>query len=170
MQIEAACQQSSHNCIHKNARIYCTECSMSVSVGAKHLLDLLKSSCIPTCKNISYHVGNRFTHPTHSVVLYGGVFFYTACGATAVNKLVKLFDPCLPLRYGNNYNLKAYKAGKALQGLPSWPYKHTATCSTTLLSSIRESVDCLAVAQREHYQDVSSEEEWPESDGSGLCS
>jgi len=91
---------------------------MSVSVAAKHLFDILQSACIPTCEHISYPVGNRFTHPTHSIVLHVGVFFCTACGATAKNKLVKVFDPCIPCRHGRNYNLKAYKNRKGLCRVP----------------------------------------------------
>ena len=48
---------------------------------------VLRSACLLELKPISYPVGNRFFHPTHSIVLYGGVFIFTACGANAVTKL-----------------------------------------------------------------------------------
>jgi len=168
MKIDLACQQLSHNRSRQGARIYCTECRMSVSVSAKHIFDILQTACIHTCKHISYPVGNRFTQPTQSVVLNGGVFFCTACGATAKNKLVKLFEPCFPCRHEPNYNLKAYKKGRAPAWFPTWPYKHITTCQTIVLSSVRASVDRLEVVQREQFQVVSSEEEWPESGDSGL--
>lgn len=44
------------------------------------------SPCIPDIKHISYPAGDRFTHPTHRVVLHGGVHSCTVCGASAVNK------------------------------------------------------------------------------------
>ena len=123
--LTAACAESPHICIHKNSRIYCTECSMSVASAAPHVFDILQSACTPDLKHVSYPVGNRFTHPAHSILLDGGVFMCTACGATAVNKLIKLHDPCFPHRYGPpNYNLRAYKAGRARAGFPLWPYKH----------------------------------------------
>lgn len=36
--------ESSHNCISKESRIYCTECSMSVYVTAPHVFDVLRSA------------------------------------------------------------------------------------------------------------------------------
>ena len=74
----AACAESPHICIHMDSRTYCTDCSMSVASAAPHVLDVLKSACVPDLKHVSYPVGNRFTHPIHSIVLYGGVFMCTA--------------------------------------------------------------------------------------------
>ena len=78
-----ALRDSPHIGVQKGSRIHCTECSMSVSVSAPHLFDIIQSACIPECKHISYPGGNKFTHITHTVVIYGGVFFCKACGATA---------------------------------------------------------------------------------------
>ena len=75
-----ACSESPHNCIHKDGRIYSIECSMSVASAAPHVFDVLKSTCLPDLKLISYPVGNTLTQPTHSIVLYGGVFMCLACG------------------------------------------------------------------------------------------
>lgn len=52
---------------------------MSVSREASHVFDVLQAVCLPESKHIFD------PHPTHSVVLPGGVFCCTACGATAVN-------------------------------------------------------------------------------------
>lgn len=84
----------------------------------------------------------------------------TACDATAVNKLVKLYDPCEPSRYGKpNYNLRAYKAGKAPAGFPLRPYKQVHDCKTTLLHTIQSKVDKLACSQRDRTQFSSSDDE-----------
>lgn len=80
MQIELACQQSSHICIYKDNRVYCTECSMSVPVAAKHLFDLLQSPCVPTFKHISYTVGNSFTHHPLGSSLWGSIFLHCLWG------------------------------------------------------------------------------------------
>jgi len=165
--IYKAIRDSPHIAVQNGSRIHCTDCNMSVSVRATHLLDILQAPCIPECKHISYPVGNLFTHVTHSVVIYGGVFFCTACGATAKNKLVKLDRPCMPVRHGTNYNLTAYKFGRAPAGFPGWPYKHVTSCLANVRGTIQAAVDQLAVAQREQMQAVSSEEEWPDSDDSG---
>lgn len=124
-QIKLACTKSSRCCITQYTIIFCADCSMSVSINAKHIFDILESPCIPEANHISYTVGNIFTQPTHTVTLYGGVYFCTARGATAVNKLIKFFDPCVPHRYGPlNFSPQASEAGKAPQGFPNRPYKH----------------------------------------------
>ena len=133
---------------------------MSVASAALHVCDVLKSACVPDLKHVSYPVGNRFTHPTHSIALYGGVFMCTACGATAVNKLIKLHDPCFPHRYGPpNYNLRAYKAGRAPAGVPLWPYKHIHEYTTSLRHTVQAKVDEHDRFQRNQIQAVSSDDE-----------
>ena len=47
------------------------------------MLELPKSFFLPKNEHISYPTGNIFTHPTHNVTIYDGVFVSTACGATA---------------------------------------------------------------------------------------
>jgi len=76
---------------------------MSVSI---HLFTLLEAPGNPHIKK-SYPVGNTFTHSTHQVIPCGGVYFCTAGCATAVNKVIKLCDPHIPVRHGIlSYNLK----------------------------------------------------------------
>ena len=97
----------------------------------------------------------------------GGVFFCTVCGSFAKIKLVKLDDPCMLVRHSANFNLKAYKFGRAPAGFPDWPYKHVTMCRTTVLGTVRASVERLAAAQRDQPQVVSSDEEWLDSNESG---
>jgi len=73
----------------------------------------------------------------------------------------------MPVRHGTNFNLNAYKFGRAPADFPDWPYKHVTSCLTTVLGTVQAAVTRLAVAQREQAQAVSSEEEWPDSDDSG---
>jgi len=88
------------------------------------------------------------------------VFSCIACGATAVNKVIKMFDPCIPLRHGNtNHNLKAYKAGKAPLGFPLWHYNHIHACQTTGMNTIQTKVDNLVAASKKQARGVSSDEE-----------
>ena len=133
---------------------------MSVSCSAPHVFEILKAACVPELKHISYPVGNRSTHPTHSIVLYGGVFMCTACGATAVNKLIKLYDPCFPHRYGPlPFNLRAYKAGRAPAGFPLWPYKQIHEYTTSLRHTVQAKVNDFDCFQRNQAQSVSSDDE-----------
>lgn len=64
------------------------------------------------------------------------------------------------MRHGyTNYNLRAYKAGKATQGFPQWPYKHIHACETTILHTIQSNVDLLEVALKDQAQVLSSDDE-----------
>ena len=155
--INQALVQSTHRCLRNGSRIYCTKCNMSVSADAKHLFNLLEPPCIPQLKHVSFPVANRSTHPTHNLICYGGVYFCLACGATAVNKLVKLFTPCMPLRHGLfNFNLRAYRAGKAPQGFPGWPCKHLHDAHTSIASGIQKKIDSPAESYGEQQADLSS--------------
>lgn len=73
IKIVAACSKSAHCCFKQGSIIICSECDMSVSIDTKHLFNLLAAPCIPQIKHISDAMGNRFTHPTHQVAIYGGV-------------------------------------------------------------------------------------------------
>ena len=111
-----------------------------------------------------YRLQTRYTHPTHSVVIYGGVFMCTSCGATAKNKLVKLHAPCFPVKPPSKCaNLRAYLAGRAPAGFPNWPYPKLTFCQYTVLGRFRNDLCKLVVAQREQQQQQ-SEDEWPDSD------
>jgi len=75
------------------------------------------------------------------------------CGATAVNKLVKLFDPCCPFSSGQ---LNFYKAGKAPQGFPDWPFKQINTSYTSAISKVQGQVNSLATFYMEQQAALSS--------------
>lgn len=83
--INAACVKSADCWLRQGPRIFCTECDMSVSIEPKTLIKLVGISFTPQLKHISHPVGTRFTHPIHQVIVYGGVYFCIACGATTVN-------------------------------------------------------------------------------------
>ena len=142
---------------------------MSVSCSAPHIFEVLRAACVPELKHISYPVVNMFTHLTHSIVLYGGVFMYIACGSTTVNKLIKLFDPCFPHTYGPlPYNLRAYKAGRAPAGFPLWPYKRIHEYTTSLRYTGQAKVDDFDCFQRNQAQSVLSEDESLFSSSEGI--
>ena len=93
----------------------------------------------------------------YGFILYGGVYFCSACGATAVNKLIEVSDPCIPLRHGHtNYNLKAFEAGKATQGFSGWPFKHIHACTPSVVSTIQRQVDVIADSFRDQEEDISA--------------
>jgi len=74
--------------------------------------------------------------------------------------LLKCIVLYLRLRLCNtNYNLKAYKAGKAPRGFPVWPYKHIHAGQTTVMHTIQTKADNLAAALNDQAQEVSSDEE-----------
>lgn len=92
---------------------------MSVSIYS--MFEALSSAFLVETKHIPYPVGNRCTRPTHIAILYGVVYFCTACGATAGIQLAKLFDPYILFRHGSpTPNLSAYKACKSPQGFLGW--------------------------------------------------
>jgi len=100
--------------------------------------------------HISHPMGNRFSHPSHQVILYNGVHFCTACGATAVNKLIILYVPCITLWHGlQNYNLRVLEAGKAPQGFPGWPSKHLHDAHTSVVQGVQKQIDSLAASYME---------------------
>jgi len=84
----------SHNLhIHKN-RVNCNQCNSSVSIHTKHIFDFIASTFIPGDRYVSLAIGNYHTHPSHQIVLHGGVLFCTKCGSSAVNKIINLKGTC----------------------------------------------------------------------------
>ena len=126
--IQDASALSSH-ILHKvGNRLVCTSCNASVSVKAKYLFEFISSGCFPEDKIVSLAVGKLHTHPTHAIIMYGGVLMCTKCGSTARNRLVKLQHKC----FGNGPetgehgldNIERYAAGRAPRGYKKWPYNH----------------------------------------------
>lgn len=81
---------ASHNLHNHENLINCTSCNSSVSIHTKHVFDFVSSKCIPCNSYVSLAVGNLHTHPSHQIVVYGGVLFCTTCGSSAVNKVIEL--------------------------------------------------------------------------------
>lgn len=57
------------------------------------------------------------------MVIYGGIYICTKCGATGARKLTKLAAQCKPPEYRGKCNIKAYAEAKAPAGYEGWPYK-----------------------------------------------
>jgi len=127
-QIQDASALSTH-ILHKvSNRLVCASCNASVSVNANYLFEFIASNCFPEDKLVSLAVGKLHTHPSHTVIMYGGVLMCTKCGSTARNKLIKLQHVC----YGNGPetgahgldNIERYAAGRTPRGYSKWPYNH----------------------------------------------
>ena len=71
-------------------------------------------------------MGNWHTHPSHNIVLYGGVCICVKCGATEMSKVQNLKYACtglvpLDVPYQQSHgeaNIKRYNKGRAPLGFP----------------------------------------------------
>ena len=148
-----ACGLSKHKLFVDGNRIKCLHCLASVSIHGKHVFDFMSSACIPKDKYMSYSIGNWHTHPSHDIVLYGGVFLCVKCGSTALNKIQNLKDVCYgnegfgdpltPQSHGES-NIKRYKKGKAPLGYPDWPYNKYDISDETVMKNIRGQLNGIA--------------------------
>jgi len=142
--VESAIWMSKHALHIINNRVCCMHCHSTVSISAKHVFDFIKSSCVPREQYKSFAIGNLHTHPSHNVVIYGGVLFCTKCGCTGVNKAEDLVSNCKNILkpadiYGQN-NIKRYKKGKSPAGFPNWPYDKFLVSDRTIIKSINSAV------------------------------
>lgn len=143
--IQDASALSTH-ILHKvGNRLVCTSCNASVSVKAKYLFEFISSGCFPEDKIVSLAVGKLHIHPSHTILMYGGVLMCTKCGSTARNKLIKLQHKC----FGNGPetgehgldNLERYAAGRAPRGYKKWPYNHFKLSDIEIHSNVQNDVN-----------------------------
>jgi len=91
--VEEAVWQSKQSLVLEGSRVCCIKCHASVPIKASHAFDFIGSSCLTEEKYMSFALGNLHTHPSHHVVLYGGVLLCRQCGSTGVNKAINLNRP-----------------------------------------------------------------------------
>ena len=154
--------------------MHCLKYFGSVPIKASHVFDFIGSSCLSEEKYMSYAIGNLHTHPSHQVVLYGGVLFCKQCGSTGVNKAINLNNPCIPARQDlNQYgldNINKYDLGRAPRGFPKWPYNKIKLSQKVFLKTFQNRLDMLQAKQIKLAQEsVPSEPSWP-SDNSDSVS
>jgi len=104
--------------------IICHKCHSCISLNARHLFDFLEGSCnIPMKDFPVIALGKKHSHPSHHLVLYGGVYICTACAYVAKEKIHKLSEPCLGRPGARNNRLSAFDKGLPLPGYSDWPYR-----------------------------------------------
>ena len=150
----------------EGSRVCCLECHASVPIKANHVFDFIGSSCLTEEKYMSFAVGNLHTHPSHHVVLYGGVLLCTQCGSTGVNKAINLNRPCVPAKQDlNQYgldNINRYDAGKPPRGFPAWPYNKIKLSHKVFIKTFQSKLDMLQAKQSQLAQELEpSESSWP---------
>ena len=91
--VEEAVCQSKHSLLLEGSRLHCLKCHASVPIKASHMFDFIGSSCLTEEKYMSYAIGNMHTHPSHQVVLYGGVSLCNSVGPQVSTRLSTLTDP-----------------------------------------------------------------------------
>jgi len=109
--------------------VCCLTCHSTISLKASHLYDFLDGSCQIPIKNLSVvAIGKQHSHPSHPIVLYGGVYLCTACGCVGRAKLRHLAGPChsMPTSSSRKSNLDAFCKGGPLPGMPGWPFPRQA--------------------------------------------
>jgi len=147
---------------------FCTTCINSVSKTGK-LRQFLTGKCVENSSSSApIAIGAQITHPSHRLVLYGGVFLCKKCGSVAKQKMVKLSSPCGPPSTAGWRNRNAYYSNVKLPGYPNWPYKkciipyqhkNTRTDAFTI-SRIQKQVEALAtsLATPRHLAEFTSED------------
>lgn len=86
-------------------------------------------------------------HPTHNIILYGGVYLCVKCGSTAMNKIQNLKFACpglalVPekeLSHQHSHgeaNIKRYNKGRGPLGFPEWPYNKFEVSHDTVMNNI----------------------------------
>ena len=85
----------------------------------------------------------KFCTITHNIIIYGGVYMCTTCGATASKKLEKLARPCQNPTSHGKHNRDAYKARKPPAGFPKWPYKQIHLRENVIVNNVQLQVDQL---------------------------
>ena len=163
--VEEAVCFSKHSLVLEGSRVRCLNCHGAVPIKASHVCDFIGSSCLTEEKYMSYAVGNMHTHPSHQVVLYGGVLLCNQCGSTGVNKAINLNRPCVPARqdlsqYGLD-NITRYDAGKPPSGFPAWPYNKVKLSQKVFLNSWQTKLDVLQAKQSKLAQESDQSESWP---------
>lgn len=171
--VEEAVRLSKHSLVLDGSRVCCLNCKASVPIKASHVFDFIGSACLIEEEYMSYAIGNLHTHPSHQVVLYGGVLFCKQCGSTGVNKAINLNRPCTPARqdlsqYGLD-NIKRYDASKLPSGFPAWPYNKVKLAQKVFLKTWQTKLDLLQAKQSKLAQEPEPSESWP-SDNSDSVS
>ena len=88
--LESAMLLSKHSLHIFGSQICCQTCKAGVSIKAQHMFDFISSACIINETYMSHAIGKAHTHPSHSIIIYGGVLFCLKCGSTGVNKAINL--------------------------------------------------------------------------------
>ena len=104
----------------------CQTCHGRVNINSPIARQFLTSPCVPLDKSefgLVIPIGNKFTHPSHKLKLYGGVYICLACGYVSRKRVFKLADPCTQPNKAGARNLRYYTKGKAPVGCLGWPYK-----------------------------------------------
>lgn len=170
--VEEAICKSKHSLVVQGCRACCLNCHASVPTKASHIFDFIGSACLEEEEYMSYAIGNMHSHPSHQIVLYGGVLFCKQCGSTGVNKAVNLSRPCIPARRDlNQYgldNIKRYDAGKPPRGFPAWPYNKVKLAQKVFLDSWQVKLDLLQAKQVKLAQESDQSESWPSDDSDSV--
>ena len=87
-----------------------------------------------------------YTHPSHTIVLYGGVLLCTGCGSTARNKLIKLQHECYAKGPETGVhgldNLDRYSQGRPPRGYASkWPFNVFKLSDLEIMHNIQNQVN-----------------------------
>ena len=164
--LESAMLSPKHSLHIYGSRVCCQTCNAAVSIKAQHVFEFISSACIINETYMSYAIGNAHTHPSHSVIIYGGVLLCVKCGSTGVNKAINLKNPCRSAKediylYGLN-NLNRYDLGKAPAGFPKWPYNKFKQSQQSFLRSWNAKLDTLRSEMLKQVNPVEpSEPSWP---------
>jgi len=150
---------SKHDCILHNNRVHCYQCSTSIHIKAPNIRDFLESSCLPIQYTYSHAVGNQHTHHTHRVVVYGGIYMCTKCGATGSRKLVKLARECKRPTAAGKINRDAYADGRPLPKYDGWPYKRIHLDDNIIINNIQMQIDRIQKAYEQQYANPDTESE-----------
>ena len=103
----------------------CQICLAKVSLKSPLAKAFLTSKCCPPPPEFGkvIPIGNSFTHPTHQLKLYGGVYLCITCGCLARKKIGNLSSICRLPTVAGKRNLNNYIQGKAPTNCSGWPLK-----------------------------------------------
>jgi len=144
-------EQSQHDCIIHNNRLYCNRCNASIHIRAAHIEDFIKSSCLSTQYNYCFAVGHQHTHHSHRMVIYREIYMCTKCGSTGSRKLINFFRECMPPKTRGQQNIDTYAAGTAPAGYNNWSYKCVHLDENSAVNNVQTLVDRMREKYKNEY-------------------
>ena len=119
------CHQTSPRGVAATKAWLATACRPDRILQATYTAGTIRPTRVPQSSEI--RVGNASIHPTHTIMVFKGLYFCRSCSCYAIKKLEKLARPCDPAGKGPDDALRKrmtvldFLQGKLPRGVNQWP-------------------------------------------------